>query len=62
MRLLFVKNPKCYEHIEPELVGNKRLIVISDQAGRSNILSRLTSMGIEISPDDPLIQTTGRNS
>ena len=35
------KDPKTYEHIEPELVGNHRNIIVSDQAGKSNILSRL---------------------
>ena len=35
------KYPKTYEHINPELVGNRRSVVISDQAGRSNIISRL---------------------
>ncbi len=42
------KNPTSYEHIEPEKVGNERLIMISDQAGRSNILSRLKEMGLEL--------------
>ena len=40
------KNPKSYEHIEPEKVGNKRKIMISDQAGRSNIISRLKEIGL----------------
>ena len=35
------KNPKTYEHIDPSLVGNHRNIIISDQSGRSNIMSRL---------------------
>jgi len=42
------KDPKCYEHIVPELVGNHRTIVVSDQAGRSNILARFREIGIEI--------------
>jgi 2-isopropylmalate synthase len=41
------KNPQCYEHIAPEKVGNHRQIMISDQAGRSNIISRLREIGIE---------------
>ncbi|GAB5469733.1 MAG: citramalate synthase [Rhodospirillales bacterium] len=41
------KDPRSYEHIEPELVGNARHIVVSDQAGRSNILSRLADLGID---------------
>ncbi len=42
------KNPSSYEHVAPEKVGNERLIMISDQAGRSNILSRLKKMGLEL--------------
>lgn len=42
------KDPKCYEHIVPELVGNHRTIVVSDQAGRSNILARFREIGIDI--------------
>ncbi len=41
------KDPKSYEHIEPELVGNHRHIVVSDQAGRSNIVARLEELGID---------------
>ncbi|MFT6333257.1 MAG: 2-isopropylmalate synthase, partial [Lentimonas sp.] len=40
------KNPKSYEHIEPELVGNNRKIMVSDQAGRSNIIARLKEIGL----------------
>ena len=40
------KSTKSYEHIEPELVGNERKIMISDQAGRSNIISRLKEIGL----------------
>lgn len=36
-----LKNAQCYEHINPELVGNHRKIMVSDQAGRSNIINRL---------------------
>ena len=50
------KDPKTYEHIEPQEVGNERTIVISDQAGRSNILSRLEKLGIKIDKNDPKVQ------
>ncbi|KAA3630414.1 MAG: citramalate synthase [Proteobacteria bacterium] len=49
------KDPKCYEHIVPELVGNRRHIVVSDQAGRSNILARFREIGIDIEADSPQI-------
>lgn len=47
------KNSACYEHIDPALVGNLREIVVSDQAGRSNILVRLREIGIETDAADP---------
>ena len=46
------KDPKTYEHIEPELVGNRRHVLVSDQAGRSNILARLAEVGIDVNPKD----------
>ncbi|NQV55848.1 MAG: citramalate synthase [Rhodospirillales bacterium] len=49
------KDPRCYEHIDPELVGNHRQIVVSDQAGRSNILAMFRDIGLEISADDPKV-------
>ena len=50
------KNPKTYEHIDPEEVGNLRNIVISDQAGKSNIISSLKTIGIDIKENDPKIK------
>jgi 2-isopropylmalate synthase len=47
------KDPRCYEHVDPARFGNRRTVVISDQAGRSNILARLTDAGIEVDPRDP---------
>ena len=41
------KDPTSYEHIDPELVGNHRHVVVSDQAGRANLLARLAEIGIE---------------
>jgi 2-isopropylmalate synthase len=50
------KDPKTYEHIDPEEVGNSRNIIVSDQAGQSNIMSRLKSIGIQIEKNDPKIK------
>ncbi len=50
------KDPKTYEHINPEEVGNTRNIVVSDQSGRSNIISRLKSIKINIEENDPKIK------
>jgi 2-isopropylmalate synthase len=46
------KDPRTYEHVAPETVGNYRHVVVSDQAGRSNILSRFRDIGIELAPDN----------
>ena len=54
------KDPRCYEHVAPELVGNRRHIVISDQAGRSSLLQRLRDIGIDVPADDPkLVELLG---
>ena len=50
------KDPKTYEHIDPKLVGNHRNIIISNQAGKSNILSRLEKYGVQINSKDPKVQ------
>jgi 2-isopropylmalate synthase len=47
------KDPRAYEHVDPEIVGNRRHVVVSDQAGRSNLLARFREIGIEVSSDDP---------
>jgi len=41
-----LKNPETYEHINPELVGNRRKITVSDMAGRSNLIAKLKEYGI----------------
>jgi len=47
------KDPRAYEHVDPSIVGNRRLVVVSDQAGRSNLLARFREIGIEVAGDDP---------
>lgn len=49
------KDPRTYEHIPPETVGNKRQYLVSDQAGKSNMMARFAEFGIEIGADDPRI-------
>jgi 2-isopropylmalate synthase len=50
------KDPKTYEHIDPKLVGNHRNIIVSNQAGRANILSRLEKYGVAIDSKDKSVQ------
>jgi 2-isopropylmalate synthase len=47
-----LKDTTSYEHIKPELVGNKRNILISDQSGKASIISRLKDLGIEVNKSD----------
>src|SRR5512136_1403225 len=46
-------DPRTYEHVPPETVGNMRRVLVSDQAGRSNIISELTRLGVDLNKDDP---------
>jgi 2-isopropylmalate synthase len=48
-----VKDPATYEHVAPEMVGNHRKVLVSDQAGRSNLLSELDRMRIVYDRNDP---------
>lgn len=47
------RNPITYEHLQPELVGNDRRIVISDQAGMSNVLAKAQTLGLKLDKQDP---------
>ena len=48
-----VKDPKTYEHVPPETVGNRRLVLVSTQAGKSNVLAELERLGVTVAKDDP---------
>jgi 2-isopropylmalate synthase len=47
------KDPTLYEHVAPGSVGNARVIPMSNQAGRANLLRRLAEAGLEADPADP---------
>jgi 2-isopropylmalate synthase len=49
------KDPATYEHIAPETIGNKRKVLVSEQAGKSNVLAELERIGIKADKDDPRI-------
>ncbi len=48
-----VKEPETYEHVPPETVGNRRRMLVSDQSGKSNLLSELQRVGMDVKKDDP---------
>jgi 2-isopropylmalate synthase len=47
-----LKEPATYEHVAPESVGNRRRVLVSDQAGKSNLLYELERLGVPVSRDD----------
>jgi 2-isopropylmalate synthase len=47
-----LRHPRTYEHVSPELVGNARRILVSEQAGRSNLIYRAEEMGIKLDARD----------
>ena len=49
------KDPTTYEHIEPSLVGNARIVPMSNQAGQSNLRARLKDAGLDVARDDPAL-------
>jgi 2-isopropylmalate synthase len=50
-----LKDPRTYEHVPPEAVGNKRLVLVSTQAGKSNVLAELERIGVTVAKDDPRV-------
>ncbi len=53
-----IKNPRTYEHIDPELVGNERSFLVSEQAGRASILNYAEELGLKLSKEHPAVITT----
>ncbi len=51
------KEPETYEHVPPDTVGNRRRIMVSDQAGKSNFISELNRRGIEVDKADSRLDT-----
>ena len=50
------RKPETYEHIKPDQVGNIQRVLISDLAGKSNILYKAKEFNIDISSKDPEVQ------
>lgn len=48
-----LKDPTTYEHVPPEVVGNARIVPMSNQAGQSNLRKRLGDMGLNLPKGDP---------
>ncbi len=50
------KKAETYEHIDPALVGNAQRVLVSDLAGRSNLLAKAAEFGIDLSSDGPVVR------
>jgi 2-isopropylmalate synthase len=50
------KKAETYEHIDPTLVGNAQRVLVSDLAGRSNLLAKAAEFGIDLSSDGPVVR------
>src|SRR4030095_16473944 len=42
------RSAKSYQHVEPEMIGNKMRVVVSDLSGRGNLLSKAEEHGVEV--------------
>jgi 2-isopropylmalate synthase len=47
------KLARSYEHIDPAVVGNQRTVLISDLAGRSNIVMKAQELGFKVTNETP---------
>lgn len=47
-----VKEPETYEHVPPDSIGNRRRMLVSDQAGKSNLLAELARIGLAVDKND----------
>ena len=50
-----LKDPRTYEHVPPESVGNLRKVMVSDQGGKANFITALKRRGIVVPKDDPAL-------
>jgi 2-isopropylmalate synthase len=50
------KNPETYEHLNPELVGNRQRVLVSDLSGRGNILYKANQFGVDLDVHNPKVR------
>ena len=55
-----MKDPRAYEHLPPEAVGNKRRVLVSDLSGRSNVRYKADELGLELGEKDEAAQAVKR--
>ena len=54
------RNPETYEHISPELIGNRRRVLLSDLSGRGNLLAKARELGIDLSSEQHVLEELKR--
>jgi 2-isopropylmalate synthase len=54
------RNPLTYEHVDPEVVGNRRRILVSDLSGRSNLLAKARELGVELDDEQRVLNEVKR--
>jgi 2-isopropylmalate synthase len=53
-----MKIPRAYEHIDPELVGNKRQLIVSELAGRAAVINQALSLGLKLEKQNEAVRRT----
>src|SRR5690625_958301 len=51
-----LRHPETYEHIDPEVVGNKRRVLVSELSGVSNVVYKAKELGIELEENSPQLR------
>jgi len=52
-----MRDPSTYEHVDPELTGNSRRVLVSDLSGKSNLLYKAAEMGVDVSGGSDKVQS-----
>src|SRR5882724_10807 len=56
-----MRDPLTYEHIDPELTGNQRRVLVSDLSGKSNVLYKAAEMGIDLGGNEDSLKSVVKN-
>ena len=54
------RNPLTYEHVEPDLVGNRRRVLVSDLSGRGNLIAKAQELGIDLDSEQDVLEELKR--
>ena len=54
------RNPLTYEHVAPELVGNRRRILVSDLSGRANLTAKARELNLEVDSEQRILEELKR--